>query len=224
MRAARRQQRKAVVPSSPALVALLVAGALVCAVAVSVLPAARGQQGPTLQPEPAPPMKYITAQERARLAAEGDDTKDRTRLSLELAEARLAQAEQLTAAARFLEASGSLGIYQAIIEDALRFLQRTGVPVNGKVPNKFRDLYKRVELALRGHGPRLETIRRQTPSEEAGNARAAYEYVRQARALALESFYGETVLREGSSQRDATKTPDGERPGSVAPTPDERQQ
>lgn len=185
--------------------------------------ASRVQDGPVINPEPAPAMKYIPAADRARLAAEAADSKDRTKLSLELAEARLAQAEQLTAASRFLEASGSLGIYQALVADAIQHLQREGQPVKGKVPNKFRDLFKRVELALRSHGPRIESIRRQTPSEEATTARAVYEYVRQARATALESFYGETVLREGSSQRDKDKPADGQRPGDATPTPGQQQ-
>jgi hypothetical protein len=189
----------------------------------AVVNASRVQDGPTVNPEPAPAMKYVPASERARLAAEESDAKDRTKLSLELAEARLAQAEQLTAASRFLEASGALGIYQALVADAIQYLQRNGQPVKGKVPNKYRDLFKRVELALRSHGPRLETIRRQTPSEEATTARAVYEYVRQARATALESFYGETVLREGSSQKDRDKPADGQRPGDATPTPGQQQ-
>ncbi|HEV2761789.1 MAG TPA: hypothetical protein VGV38_02250 [Pyrinomonadaceae bacterium] len=196
---------------------------LACALVVFVA-LARGQRqdGPTVQPETAPPMRYIPPQERARLAAEGDDHKDRTKLSIEMAEERLARAEQLTAAANFLAASGELGIYLAIIDDAIRYLQANGQPVKGKVSNKFRDLYKRIELTLRAHGPRLESIRRRTPSEEAANARAAYEYIRQARADALESFYGETVLREGSSQTE--KAPEAARPKTNPPPPDERQQ
>ena len=216
----RPRERKASAASRPALLAFGLACALVAG-AGALLAGARGQQGPTVQPEPAPPMRYIPAQDRARLAAEGDDFKDRTRLSLELAEARLARAEQLTSAASFLAASGELGVYQAVVEDAITFLQRNSQPVKGKVPNKFRDLYKRIELTLRAHGPRLESIRRQTPSEEAANARAAYEYIRQARASALESFYGETVLREGSSQRE--KEPEAARPKNPAPPPDEQQ-
>lgn len=217
----RREGKKGLAVSRRALLALGLGGAfVVCAGVVFVV--ARGQQGPTVQPETAPPMRYIPAQERAQLAAEGDDYKDRTKLSLELAEARLARAEQLTSASDFLAASGELGIYLAIVEDSIRFLQANGQPVKGKVSNKFRDLYKRIELALRAHGPRLESIRRRTPSEEAANARAAYEYIRQARASALESFYGETVLREGSSQKE--KAPDGAPPKNTTPTPDERQQ
>lgn len=215
----RHVRRRAARHTAAAFVSLAVLPAVFFVVAGAPLV----QDGPTVSPDPAPAMRYVPPAERARLAAEETDEKDRTKLSLELAEARLAQAEQLTAASRFLEASGALGIYQALVADVIQYLQRNGQPVKGKVPNKYRDLFKRVELALRSHGPRLETIRRQTPSEEAANARAVYEYVRQARATALESFYGETVLREGSSQRDRDKPADGQRPGNATPTPGQQQ-
>ncbi|HVF51019.1 MAG TPA: hypothetical protein VNA19_13075, partial [Pyrinomonadaceae bacterium] len=77
--------------------------------AACMLFAARGQ-GPTIQPEQAPPMQYIPAGERERLARE-TDFKDRTQLSIELAEAHLVLAEQRTAAAQFNAASSELGIY-----------------------------------------------------------------------------------------------------------------
>lgn len=173
-----------------------------------------GRGGVTIAPGPAPPLKYVPAEERARLSQE-QDLKDRTRLSIELAEARLARAEQQVASSRFDAASGELGIYQALVEDAMQHLRKEGVPVGGKVPNKIRDIYKRIELVLRAHGPRLETLRRSSPSEEAVNVRAVFEYTRLARAEALNSFYGETVLREGTSQKE--KASDAERSKEATP-------
>lgn len=143
-------------------------------------------------PEAAPPpMKYLPPQERALLDVHTRDAKARTRASLELAEARLLRAAQLTEAAQFNEASSELGIYQAIVEDAVRFLRR-----QPHSDNKTRDLCKRLEVSLRAHGPRIETIRRMTPSEDALNVRAAYECTRRARVEALNAFYGQTVMDE----------------------------
>jgi hypothetical protein len=140
-------------------------------------------------------MKYLPSEERERLAQE-TDLKKRARLHIELAESRLLRAEQYAASARFSQTTAELGIYQAIIEDAMRFLQSNAERKNGKVSDKVRDLYKRIELTLRAHGPRLETIRRSIPSEEAISVRAVFEYTRDARSEALNSFYGESVLRE----------------------------
>lgn len=184
--------------------------------AACMLFVARGQ-GPTIQPEQAPPMQYIPPEERQRLARE-TDFKDRTQLSIELAEAHLVNAEQRTIAAQFHSASSELGIYQAIVEDAMRFLRKHGEPVGGKVPNKIRDLFKRLEMSLRKHGPRLETIRRTTPSEESVNVRAVYEFTRRARSEALNSFYGDTVLHEGTSQKEKDAGAEGSK-GSSTPPP-----
>ncbi|HVF49604.1 MAG TPA: hypothetical protein VNA19_05935, partial [Pyrinomonadaceae bacterium] len=97
-------------------------------------------------------------------------------------------------------------------------LRKHGEPVGGKVPNKIRDLFKRLEMALRKHGPRLETIRRTTPSEESSNVRAVYEFTRRARSEALNSFYGDTVLHEGTSQKEKAADAEGSK-GSSTPPP-----
>ena len=48
-------------------------------------------------------------------------------------------------------------MYQALIENALQFLSTFK-----RDSNKTRDLYKRLELALRADGPRLTAMRRTT--------------------------------------------------------------
>ncbi len=70
-----------------------------------------------------------------------------------------------------------------------------------------RDLYRHLEIALRAHIPRLAVMRRTTPAGYAGNLKAAEEYLRDARAEALDSFYGHSVLREGAAE----KKPEGAR-------------
>lgn len=139
--------------------------------------------------EAPPPLKYVTPSERALLDA-ARDAKARTRLSLELAESRLSRATQLAAAGRFEQATCELGIYQALVADAVGRLRALG-----RNDDRTLDLLKRVELTLRAHAPRVETVRRMTPSEQAVHVRAAYEFVRRARAEALEGFYGGTVAQ-----------------------------
>ena len=62
--------------------------------------------------------------------------------------------------------------------------------------NKTRDLSKRLELALRSHGPRLTTMRRETPLEHAVWIKKTEEFARAARTEVLNTFYGHTVVRE----------------------------
>lgn len=139
-----------------------------------------------------PPMKFVPRNDRAQLSST-HDTKGRVRTTIELAEARLARAEELTAEQRYDSASAELGIYQGIIEDALSHMNE-----NKNETNKQRDAYKRFELALRTHCARIEAIRRVTPAEYAINIKAICECARNARTEALNAFYGDTVVREVS--------------------------
>ncbi|MDQ3135809.1 MAG: hypothetical protein M3Q76_13595 [Acidobacteriota bacterium] len=151
---------------------------------------ARGQE-PLVPPQPAPPpMRYIPDAERAQLSA-ARDSKARTRLSLELGEQRLTNAEGLTARQQFDAATAELGIYQQLIGDAIKFLIRSG-----KDDGKTRDQYKRIELSLFKHAARIESMRRSTPPDYANNVRAAIKFTQEARSTALEAFYGQTVLRD----------------------------
>lgn len=148
----------------------------------------RGQENHAPVPAP-PPMKFVPREDRAQLSA-ARDTKARTRVSIELAESHLRRAEELSARQRYDAATTELGNYQGLIEDALHFLD-TADQNKGKI----RDYYKRIELALRTYAPRLESIRRITPAEYAVNVKAVIDYTRDARVEALNSFYGDTVVR-----------------------------
>jgi len=201
-------------PTAPLLCALALV-ALVC-------PAALGQEGAAGRQQPQqedhaapPPMRYIPEELRSRLAAARDD-KARTRLSLELADERLASASAHADAGRFEAATGDIGVYEAIIKDAVKHLQQG---VKGRVPNKKRDLFKRVELALRSHLTRIEGIRRTLPAHYAGNFAASLEFVRGTRSEALNAFYSDTVLPDELNR--SPQAPEGERAGGgAAPQPD----
>jgi hypothetical protein len=154
---------------------------------------AQSQQQQLQLPQTAPPpMKYIPPADWSRLNGQRGPG-DRTRASIELAEAHLVRALALTNEGRFDDAASEMGCYQALFEDALKYMSEMD-----QERGKVRDLYKRLELALREQAPRIETIRRSTPVEYAVHIRAILEYTKDARAHALESFYGNTVLRERS--------------------------
>ena|SRR5947209_12414600 len=146
-----------------------------------------------------PPMKFVPRSERDQLSSI-TDAKAHTREALALAEERLARAEQLTAGQQYEAATEELGIYQGLIEDALHFL---GTATSGK-GNKARDTYKYLDLTLHTHCARLEAIRRVTPSEYAVNVKAICEYARDVRTSALNSFFGDTVIKETSGNEKGT--------------------
>lgn len=165
----------------------------------------RAQPGPANVAEDVtpPPVKYVPADLSAQLS-QTKDRKARVKLTLQLAEERLMQAATFTAHEKFEQAADELGIYQALVEDVIKFLQREGRS------GKSRDQFKKIELALRAHMSRIETIRRLTPSEDAVHVKACIEFVRAARTQALESFYSDTVLREPPVKKDdgsAKQTP-----------------
>lgn len=148
---------------------------------------------PTPQPTPLtapPPLKVIPRDERARLD-QTKDQKDRLRLTLDLALAHLTRAEQLTMQTEFEKAQEEVGMYHALIENTLTVLGELK-----RDSGKTRDLYKRLEMALRAHGPRLTAMRRVTPLEFAVWIKKVEDFARAGRTEALNSFYGHTVVRE----------------------------
>jgi hypothetical protein len=147
-------------------------------------------QPPTPQMPSPPPMRFVLPEDRNQLTAI-KDPKARIRLTIELTEARLTKIEQLTSQKSFEEASEALGNYLALIEDAMQFV--------GDMPrdkNSTRDLYRRLDIALRSQIPRLAVMRRVTPADYSIHLKSAEEFVRDTRSMALDSFYGHTVLRE----------------------------
>lgn len=147
------------------------------------------QPSPTPLTAP-PPFKMIVKDERAQIEQTRDASK-RIKLTIQFAAAHLVVAEQHTTQGNFEAASTEIGMYHALIENALSFLSTFK-----RDSNKTRDLYKRLELALRGHGPRLTAMRRITPLEFAVWIKNVEDFVREGRTEALNSFYGHTVVRD----------------------------
>ena len=187
---------------------------------IAVILAAMAGTGVGQQPQPQedyapPPVKVISSSEREQLHV-SKDAKARIKTSIVLAEAHLTKAEALTAERDFNNASSEAARYWAIMENAFAHLK--AMPSNS---NKVRDLYKRLELALRAHGPRLSGLRRTTPSEYAVWIKEIEEHARNGRTEALNSFYGETVVRDGHRKPEMKplEKPPQENLASPRPTP-----
>ena len=159
---------------------------------------------PTPQPTPLtapPPFKMIVKEERDQMEAT-TDAKKRLKLTIEFADEHLTRAEQHTARADYEAASAEVGMYHALIETALEFLSTFK-----RDSNKTRDLYKRLELALRADGPRLTAMRRITPLEFAVWIKQVEDFARDGRTEALNSFYGHTVVRDPQKVEKPSPTP-----------------
>jgi hypothetical protein len=162
---------------------------------ITALNAATSGQEPHRTPDISPPpLKTIPRVERSQID-EADDSKSRVKITLALAETHLTDAEARTSQNDFPGASAAIGMYGALIEDVFAFLK-----THKADSNKTRDLYKRVELALRAQGPRLTAMRRSTPAEYSVWIKEIEEFARNGRTEALNSFYGHTVFREANPE------------------------
>ena len=164
-----------------------------------------GQPKPSPQPTPLtapPPFKMIVKEERAEMDATSKDAAKRLKLTMEFAGGHLTRAEQHTARGDYEAASAEVGMYHALIENALEFLSTFK-----RDSNKTRDLYKRLEMALRADGPRLTAMRRITPLEFAVWIKQVEDFARDGRTEALNSFYGHTVVRDPQKLEKPSPTP-----------------
>jgi hypothetical protein len=162
--------------------------------------------GPTPQPTPLtapPPLHTISKEERSQI--ETPDGKQRIKLTIEFADVHLTSAEKYTAQNNYEAASNDVGSYCALIKNSLTYLATLK-----RDSNKTRDLYKRLELALRADGPRLTQMRRITPLEFAVWIKEVEDFARESRTEALNSFYGHTVVRD--SQKPEEKPNDKPNP------------
>lgn len=145
-------------------------------------------QQPDVDESYPPPPKVIPEDERTLLESI-DEVKKRTKLALELMDARMIKAEQLhdrqELDAMFLE----LGVFHALIDHTFEFLNSSDKD-SGKVLNNF----KRLEIGLRRFTPRLEVIRRDLPPRYEFYPRALVRYIRDARSRAIEPLFGNSVV------------------------------
>lgn len=154
---------------------------------LAVLPAVGGAQEAAPGDTPPPP-KVVSKEEKVQLEAQ-PDIKKRTKLALDLMDARMTAAEQLhdkeELDAMFIE----LGAFHALVDYTLDFLNKSNKE-SGKVLNNF----KRFEIGLRTFAPRLEIIRRDIPLKYEFYVRSLAKYLRNARAEAVEPLFSDSVV------------------------------
>lgn len=145
----------------------------------------------TAQPNPdvaPPPLKVVSKNELTQLEGQ-KDVKKRTQTALELMSARLKQAETLIAQEQLDQMYKELGGFHGLMDNTLSFLNSSDRD-SGKVLNNF----KRFEIGLRQFRPRLELIRRDIPSNYEPYVRNLIQYLRDARAKAVEPLFGDSVV------------------------------
>jgi hypothetical protein len=140
-----------------------------------------------------PPVKVISKEEKSALA-DVNDVKNRTKLSLDLMEVRLKKAEDLNGQQSFSAMLTELGGFQALMDDALKFLNR-----NDDGRGKVMGTFKRFEMTLRGFTPRLEMIRRDMPDRYEYHVRRLLIVLRDTRSKAVEPFFSSSVLPDGGN-------------------------
>ncbi len=136
-----------------------------------------------------PPLKIVSKDERQKLEAE-DDIKDRTNLALRMMNARLGSAEMHSVNKDFDTMFRELGVFHALVDDSVTFLEKRNT--NNK---KVLDTFKKLEIALRGFIPRLETVRRELPLRYEDYVRLLMKFVRDARMRAIDPMFGDTVVK-----------------------------
>lgn len=141
-----------------------------------------------------PPLKIVSKDERQKLEAE-DDIKDRTNLALRMMNARLGSAEMLSVNGDFDTMFRELGVFHALVDDSVTFLEKRNT--NNK---KVLDSFKKLEIALRGFIPRLETVRRELPLRYEDYVRLLMKFVREARMRAIDPMFGDSVVKTKTSE------------------------
>lgn len=137
-----------------------------------------------------PPLRVVSKEELSQLNAASDDKK-RIKLSLDMMNVRLQQAETLQSQERYDDMYKSLGAFHGLLDNALAFLEKAG-----RAGKKTFDNLKRFEIGLRGFRPRLEMVRREIPYRYERYVQNLIKYLRDARSKAVEPLFGDTVLRE----------------------------
>lgn len=135
-----------------------------------------------------PPLRTISKEEKDQLASESG-VKDRTSTYLDLLEARLKKAEDLSAQEDFGSALNQFGSYEGLLENMMGFLSAENK--SGKALWSF----KKLELTLRQHNFRIEAVRRLMPFKYAYHVTKLQKFIRRSRATATESLFSDSVVR-----------------------------
>ena len=137
-----------------------------------------------------PPLSMLAEDEKEQLE-EVRSAKRRTRLAIELMEARLNQSEEFAIDERFQDSLDQLGGFRGLMNKTLNDLRRN------EYGRRSLNNNKKFEIALRQFIPRLELVRRALPFSHGYHVVKLIKDVREARRETIEPFFGETVLGDG---------------------------
>ena len=134
-----------------------------------------------------PPLAIVTDDDKKSLDAE-KNAKNRTKLALEMMDARLEKSETLAKDEEFQKALDELGTFRALMNNTLAYLRQNELDKN------ILKNYKRFEMGLREFIPRIELVRRALPYSHSYHVTKLIIAVRETRRKAIEPFFEDTVI------------------------------
>lgn len=140
-----------------------------------------------------PPIKILSKEEKTNLESQGTNIKKRTKISLELMDARIEKAEKFQMTSDFKQTLDELAGFNAILDNTLSFLIKTD---SGKSDRSFINF----EIYLRKQIPRLEAIRREMPFKYGYHVGKIMRSVREARSKAVEPIFDDSVIPNASKK------------------------
>lgn len=162
--------------------------AFIPVVAIIFLASAAAAQDKYEVDDSPPPLKLIAETERKQLNA-AKDVKERTKLALDLMQARLTAATAKSEATDYSAMFTELGAFHAIMDDMLNYLDRFSQNRDARLNN-----FKRLEIGLRRMNPQIDLLRRNSPPERERYLFYLSRNVRDARARAVEPQFSNTVV------------------------------
>lgn len=159
---------------------------LLMIVCVGLFAAATPAQGP--DDAAPPPIKMLSKSEKAELGAK-TEPKQRTALALQLMDTRLRSAEKFRTDENYSLMYAELGGFHALLDNTLDFLLKASAN-EGKQLNNL----KKFEIGLRTYIPRIETIRRDLPSNFDPYLKTLLKNIDSAREKAMAPFFSDTVI------------------------------
>jgi hypothetical protein len=141
-----------------------------------------------------PPLKILSKEEKSSLESQTNNIKKRTKISIELMDARIEKAEKFQLETNFKETLVELAGFQALLDNTLDYLFKTD---SGKSDRSFINF----EIYLRKQIPRIESIRREMPLKYGYHVGNLMKAIREARAKAVEPLFDDTVVPTAVSKK-----------------------
>ncbi|QQS33662.1 MAG: hypothetical protein IPM50_03505 [Acidobacteriota bacterium] len=139
--------------------------------------------------EGAPPPELLFSVAESDQLAKAKDLRARTRLIIELMDARLKAAERHSSNANFDAVFAELGPFHALALNGIEHLEKQDLKAKSVLDN-----LKRFEIGIRGFFPRLELLRRSAPTDYEPYIRRLIRVMREARSRALDPMFSETIV------------------------------